>query len=101
VTSLREALRRLLGRDPSEAARAAGFSYAIFWTRLAQSWPPERRQRIRLAVEAVTRQPDFSANLYLRNYRIAELDEQAHAGASLQALLRVLQALPDTEEAEP
>lgn len=101
MTSLREALRRLLGRDPAEAGRAAGFSYTIFWTRQAQAWPEERRQQVREAVEAITRRPDFSANLYLRNYHVAELDEQAHAGASLQALLKVLRALPDHEEAEP
>jgi len=99
VTSLREALRRLKGRDPGEAAQAAEFSYTIFWTREAQSWTGERREEVSRAVEAITGQPDFAGNLYLRNYRVPGLDEQAHAGASLQALLKVLRALQDREEA--
>jgi hypothetical protein len=101
VTSLREALRRLLGRDPGEAAQAAEFSYTIFWTREAQSWTGERREQVSRAVEAVTERPDFADNLYLRNYRVPGLDEHAYAGASLQALLKVLRALQDREEAAP
>ena len=99
MTSLREALRRLKGRDPGEAAQAAEFSYTIFWTREAQSWTGERRGEVSRAVEAITGRPDFAGNLYLRNYRVPGLDEQAHAGASLQALLKVLRALQDREEA--
>jgi len=99
VTSLREALRRLRGRDPGEAAQAAEFSYTIFWTREAQSWSEQRRGEVGRAVEAVTGRPGFADNLYLRNYRVPGLDEQAHAGASLQALLKVLRALQDREEA--
>jgi hypothetical protein len=52
-------------------------------------------------VEAVTGGIDFTGNLYLRNYRVPGLDEQAYAGASLQALLKVLRALQDREEAAP
>ena len=100
MTSLREALRRLKGRDPGEAAQAAEFSYTIFWTREAQSWTEERREQVSRAAEAVTGRPDFADNLYMRNYRVPGLDEQAHAGASLQALLKVLRALQDREEAE-
>jgi len=100
VTSLREALRRLRGRDPGEAAQAAEFSYTIFWTREAQSWSEQRRGEVGRAVEAVTGRPGFADNLYLRNYRVPGLDEQAHAGASLQALLKVLRALQEREEPE-
>lgn len=101
VTSLREALRRLVDRRAEDPARAADFSYMIFWTTQAQSWAPERRRSIAAAVRAVTAQPDFAANLYARKYSVPGLDDQAHAGASLQALLRVLQALQDREESQP
>jgi hypothetical protein len=101
VTSLREALRRLIGRDPQEAARAADLSYTIYWTRQAQAWTEQRRRLVGQRVEALIARSDFSPNLFRRDYRVPELDDQGHAGASLQALLKVLRALQERKEGEP
>jgi hypothetical protein len=37
--------------------------------------------------------PGYRKNLIERRYRVTGLDEQAHSGASLMALLEVLEAL--------
>lgn len=100
MTSVREALRRLFGQSGENPAQAAEFCYTIYWTRQAQSWNDERRQAVAAAVRAVTSRPDFDANLYARTYPVPGLDEQSHAGASLQALLKVLQAMDEREESQ-
>ena len=76
------------------------FSYTIFWTKQARTWDAARRAAVRGAVQAVLAQPGFEPNAYERRYPVPGLDDQAHAGASLLALDKVLRALmaPATEE---
>ncbi len=69
------------------------YSYAIFWTKEARLWDAARRQAMAAAVQAVLSQPGFEPTDYERRYRVPGLDEQAHAGASLVALGKVLAAL--------
>lgn len=69
------------------------FSYTIFWTKQARGWDAARRRAVAAALEEVLRQPGFEANDYARRYRVPGLDEQGHAGASLLALKKVLEAL--------
>lgn len=69
------------------------FSYTIFWTKQARQWEAARRQTVGAALDQVLAQPGFEANDYERRYRVPGLDDQAHAGASLLALRKVLQAL--------
>jgi hypothetical protein len=69
------------------------YSYAVYWTKEARLWDAERRQAVGAALRAVLAQPGFEANAYERRYQVPGLDTQAHAGASLVALGKVLDAL--------
>ena len=69
------------------------FSYTIFWTKQARLWDAARRETIGAALADVLAQPGFEPNDYERRYRVPGLDEQGHAGASLVALGKVLDAL--------
>jgi hypothetical protein len=69
------------------------FSYAIFWTKQSRLWDAERRQTIAAEVKRVLSQPGFKPNAYERRYLVPGLDEHAHAGASLVALGKVLEAM--------
>ncbi len=68
------------------------FSYTIYWTKTARRWDEKQRAAMAEAVMAVMAQPGFEANDYERRYRVAGLDDLAHAGASLVALRKVLAA---------
>jgi hypothetical protein len=72
------------------------FSYTVFWTRQVLGWDAARRAAVRAALGPVIAQPDFVNNAFSRQYTVAGLDDQAHAGASLLALDKVLTALTDT-----
>ena len=69
------------------------YSYTIYWTKTARGWDEKRRAAMAEAVMAAMAQPGFEANDYERRYRVAGLDDLAHAGASLVALRKVLAAL--------
>jgi hypothetical protein len=95
------------GRPERAAAKAPNpprvdFSYTIYWTKLVRRWDVERRTEMAEAVAAVIAQPGFEANDFERRYRVAGLDDLAHAGASLAALRKVLDAFEqeDRQEAE-
>jgi hypothetical protein len=68
------------------------FSYTIFWTKQVRGWDPARREAVNAALSRVLAQPDFESNAYARRFTVPGLDEQAHAGASLLALSKVLAA---------
>jgi hypothetical protein len=68
------------------------FSYTIFWTKQVRGWDPARRDAVSAALDGVLAQPDFESNPYARRFVVPGLDEQAHAGASLLALRKVLTA---------
>ncbi len=81
-------------RSPRQAPGPprADFSYTVFWTKQARQWDTAQRAALLTAVQQVLDAPDFSPNEYERRYRVPGLDTQAHAGASLVALRRVLEA---------
>ncbi len=93
MTSLREAVRRRFGRGQSSPDSHADYAYVIYWTKTARAWTAEHRREARLAVQALLARTDFRATLYERLYRLDEIDSSAHAGGSLIALQRVLQAM--------
>ena len=102
-------LRRRLRQPPTPAAAPGpkplgpprvDFSYTIYWTKQARSWDAARRAAVQAALRPALAQPDFEANDYERRYRVSGLDEQAHAGASLLALDKVLRALTDPPNKE-
>jgi len=68
------------------------FSYAIYWTKQVRGWEAARRAAIAEALPPVLAQPGFEANAYARRYSVPGLDAQAHSGASLLALKKVLEA---------
>lgn len=82
-------------RPPPEplSAERIDAGYRLFWTKSALSWDAARRQQIGERVEAVIAAPGFEANALERRFRVDALDDQAHSGASLVALLDVLRAL--------
>ncbi len=69
------------------------FGFRIYWTKMATQWDMARICEMKAQVIAVTQQPDFEKNLIERRFRVEGLDEQAHSGASLLALIDVLNAL--------
>jgi hypothetical protein len=91
-------LRRLVRRRPVPVAPKppgpprVDFSYTIFWTKQVRGWEAARREAVSAALDRVLAQPDFESNAYARRYVVPGLDEQAHAGASLLALRKVLSA---------
>ncbi len=74
------------------------FGFRIYWTKMATTWDMARIRDVRAWVVVVTQQPDFEKNLIERRFRVEGLDELAHSGASLLALIEVLNAL-ETHEA--
>lgn len=76
------------------------FSFRIYWTKMTRQWVASRRAEVRQVVRALTQSPDFEKNLIEKRYRLSleDIPEQSHSGASLLALLDVLDALDQMEE---
>jgi len=99
MTTVREALRRLFGRsEPTEAAGLdrAAYSYRVYWTKQARAWDAARRRSVLEAVRRVTTAETFEPNSFERRYRAEGLAGE-HSGASLLALIQVLEALDAVE----
>jgi rhamnogalacturonyl hydrolase YesR len=80
-------------REQRVAARdRVDYSYAVFWTKNARLWDAAKREAVAQRLAELIASADFDANFYQRTYTLAEVDE-AHSGASLLALHKVLQAL--------
>lgn len=97
-----DVLRRWLGLEKAQPKTSQSIpmtehrvdmSFRIFWTKISREWDLERLQVIREKVKDVVQQPNFEKNLVERRYVVEGLDEQAHSGASLLALIEVLDAL--------
>lgn len=93
MTTVREALRRLINRERLEAP--SEFSYTIYWTKVVRAWDETQRRRAMESVERIMRDPGFVPNEYRRRYGAREIDGSAHSGASLMALHKVLKAFRD------
>ena len=99
-------LRRRWQRPASAPAPAplgpprVDFSYTIYWTKQVRQWDAARRAAVAAALRPALAQPGFEANDYERRYRVSGLDDQAHAGASLLALDKVLRAFIDAPNQE-
>ncbi len=76
------------------------FSFRIYWTKIAREWDLVRIRETQSRVKHITEHPDFQKNLIDRRYRVEGLDDLAHSGASLLALLDVLDALENSYEGE-
>jgi hypothetical protein len=96
MSALGEALGRILGRRrPSGGPDRPDqeLAYVLYWTKTARGWQGGRRAQVRSAVRAVVNEDGFTANALERRYRVPGLDDSGHAGASLMALLKVLEGL--------
>jgi hypothetical protein len=93
MTSLRETVRRWLGRAAPEPGEPSRFSFRVHWTKTVRGWDIERRERVHSALLDLTQGAGFEATTLDRRYLVAEVDDLPHAGASLVALLEVLEAL--------
>lgn len=90
MTSIREAVRRLMQRERERPA--SEFSYQIYWTKVARSWDAAQRLQALEGAERILTGPGFVANEFSRRYSVPEIDDSAHSGASLLALRKVLKA---------
>lgn len=86
------ALVKTAPNAPVSNAPRVDFSYTIYWTKQARQWDAVRRAAIHSALLYTMAQPGFEPNAYARRYTVPDLDEQAHSGASLIALKKVLAA---------
>jgi hypothetical protein len=68
------------------------FAYSIGWMTEVRTWDAARRVAMAEELRPVLAAVDFVPNAYDRRYRVPALDSRLHAGASLVALQRVLQA---------
>lgn len=93
VTSLRESLRRRFRRSADLQAPHAAYANVVYWTKTALTWTPEQRAAALRAVRDIAERQDFLPTTYERRYRLPDVDSSAHAGASLMALRRVLEAM--------
>jgi hypothetical protein len=102
MTSIREALKRLLQRNAAarEDVHNSEFSYAVYWTQLTREWDADRRRRVHAVVKAAISKPDFIANEFERRYFTPEIDTNRHSGSSLVALEKVLASLAGDEMEE-
>jgi len=98
MTTIREALRRLFQEpqarpdQPADTLDRVDYSYRVFWTKQARGWPAARRRSIRAAARALAASDVFEPNAFERRYSVEDVDGE-HSGASLLALVQVLEAL--------
>ena len=97
MKDLRHFFSRVFRPGPAPNPPRVEFSYTIYWTKQARGWDAARRAAITEALLLVLAQPDFEANAYARRFSVPGLDTQAHAGASLLALKKVLEAFEREE----
>ena len=99
MTSIRESVRRLLGRvDKAEQDKPRPhYSYRIYWTKMVREWSGSRRREVAGLLEEVLADEAFNANTFERRYYVEGLDDSKHAGASLLALQQVLEGFDQFE----
>ena len=74
--------------------------YRLYWTKMALTWDDDRRTQITERVAAAVAAPDFEDNMLERRFTVEGLDDSAHSGASLLALVAVLRALDAYESGD-
>ncbi len=107
MTTIREAVKRLFKAEPKLSQTQAAdrereervssrepidYSYSVFWMKTARTWSAEKRSKVAKNLGALIDSADFQANPFDRHYTIDGM-EGSHAGASLIALKKVLEAL--------
>lgn len=96
MSDIVEKLKGLFGRGQGSSAPDEPdpeLAYVLYWMKTAREWPAGRRAEVEGAVKEIVERPDFSPNTFSRRYQVTGLDDSQHAGASLLALLKVLDGL--------
>ncbi|NJL93082.1 MAG: hypothetical protein HC915_04835 [Anaerolineae bacterium] len=96
-------LKKWLGNAPSRpptgpeplTAEHVDFNLRVYWTKMTLNWNAEQRAAARQQAQTRVQAPDFQDNLMAKQYNLPleGIPETAHSGASLLALLAVLDAL--------
>lgn len=99
MTSLKEAIARLVRSEKGGSGLPdPHFNYRVYWTKQAMQWTREHRERILEQTRALIHQPEFIPSEMERIYKLHDLDNENHAGASMLALEAVLSALEQDQE---
>ena len=99
---MRETLRKLFRGSDAKPAQSTpapdrvDYSYRVFWTKQARGWDVARRRSILGAARALTASEAFEPNTFERRYQVEDVDGD-HSGASLLALIQVLEAFDAAE----
>jgi hypothetical protein len=101
MPTIRESLRRLLGTPDAVRPRPAApdrvdYSYRVFWTKQVRAWENSLRRSVYAAARTFATSSAFEPNAFERRYRIEGVGGE-HSGASVLALLYVLEAFNATD----
>jgi hypothetical protein len=92
MTKLRDALNRIFQKpDTPLAPDRVDYSYRVFWMKQARGWDAAQRRSVLAATRALAASADFEPNAFARHYRVEGVAGE-HSGASLLALIQVLEA---------
>jgi hypothetical protein len=94
--ALRSTLHALFRRPPADPPRY-GYSYSLYWTKVAREWDVPRREAVAVELSTLLARAEFVPNQAERRYRVQGVEGE-HSGGSLVALDRVLRALLLYEE---
>ena len=97
MTSIREAIRRLLSKNMVANRDAYALSFAVYWTRTVHEWTPEQRTQIVADLKGRFVDPEFERDGLHKKYTIKTI-AGAYTGASLTALAGVLAAYGNDED---
>lgn len=100
-----EAFRRILWPAPGRkrvpptplTGEQITAGYRMYWTQTAYGWDAARRAALAARVQTAIGASGFENTMLERRFRVEGLDDEAHSGASLLALLEVLRAIDDFE----
>ena len=94
MTSLREVMERIFGRNPAKPDLPdPNFDYRVFWTKQAMEWTAERREDLLTAIGTLKEKTDLSASPDDRRYHLEGLEDERYSASSLMALETVLRAM--------
>jgi len=99
---MRETLRKLFRGSDAKPAQSTpapdrvDYSYRVFWTKQARSWDAARRRSTLATLRTLTASDTFEPNAFERRHRVEGVDGE-HSGASLLALVQVLEAFDAAE----
>ena len=92
MTTLREAVRRLLNRNQEASPPDPEYSYTVYWTKTVRDWGDAQRARALVAVDRLIASSEFVPTAFERRYHDAAIDDTKHSGESILALQKVLRA---------